>query len=39
MCVVSVLKPFFPGGRVVAFSATTSHLPDSGGRIRAIAAR
>ena len=36
---VSVLKPIFHGGRLVAFSATTSHMPDIGGRIRAIEAR
>jgi N-methylhydantoinase B len=36
---VSVLKPIFHRGRLVAFSATTSHMPDIGGRIRAIEAR
>ena len=36
---VSVLKPIFHGDRLVAFSATTSHMPDIGGRIRAIEAR
>jgi N-methylhydantoinase B len=36
---VSVLKPIFHGERLVAFSATTSHMPDIGGRIRAIEAR
>src|SRR5712692_9600466 len=36
---VSVLKPIFRGGRLVAFSATTSHMPDIGGRVRAIEAR
>ena len=36
---VSVLKPIFRGGRLVAFSATTSHMPDIGGRLRAIEAR
>ena len=36
---VSVLKPIFHAGRLVAFSATTSHMPDIGGRIRAIEAR
>jgi len=36
---VSVLKPIFHQGRLVAFSATTSHMPDIGGRIRAIEAR
>src|SRR5437660_1639996 len=33
---VSVLKPIFRAGRLVAFSATTSHMPDIGGRPRAI---
>src|SRR5215468_11062731 len=36
---VCVVKPLFRGGRLVAFSATTSHMPDIGGRIRAIEAR
>ncbi|MGH7390590.1 MAG: hydantoinase B/oxoprolinase family protein [Candidatus Rokuibacteriota bacterium] len=36
---VSVLAPIFHRGRLVAFSATTSHMPDIGGRIRAIEAR
>ncbi|HEV8472974.1 MAG TPA: hydantoinase B/oxoprolinase family protein [Methylomirabilota bacterium] len=36
---VSVLKPIFHHDRLVAFSATTSHMPDIGGRIRAIEAR
>jgi len=36
---VSVLKPLFRAGRLVAFSATTSHMPDIGGRLRAIEAR
>jgi N-methylhydantoinase B len=36
---VSVLKPIFHGERLVAFSATTSHMPDIGGRVRAIEAR
>jgi len=36
---VSVLKPIFHGGRLCAFSATTSHMPDIGGRVRAIEAR
>ena len=36
---VSVLKPIFHRGELVAFSATTSHMPDIGGRIRAIEAR
>jgi len=36
---VSVLEPIYHRGRLVAFSATTSHMPDIGGRIRAIEAR
>jgi N-methylhydantoinase B len=36
---VSLLKPIFHRDRLVAFSATTSHMPDIGGRIRAIEAR
>jgi N-methylhydantoinase B len=36
---ISLVKPIFHGGRLVAFSATTSHMPDIGGRIRAIEAR
>ena len=36
---VSVLKPIFHHGRLVAFSATTSHMPDIGGRLPAIQAR
>ena len=36
---VCLVKPIFHGNRLVAFSATTSHMPDIGGRIRAIEAR
>jgi N-methylhydantoinase B len=36
---VCVLKPIFRDGELIAFSATTSHMPDIGGRIRAIEAR
>ena len=36
---VSLIKPIFSRDRLVAFSATTSHMPDIGGRIRAIEAR
>src|SRR5262249_11422786 len=35
---VCVLKPIFRRGRLVAFSATTSHMPDLVGRLRAIEA-
>src|SRR5207249_5463681 len=36
---VCVLKPTFRAGRLVALTATTSHMPDIGGRLRAIEAR
>lgn len=36
---VCVLRPIFHRERLVAFSATTSHMPDIGGRVRAIEAR
>jgi N-methylhydantoinase B len=36
---VCVLKPIFHRGRLAAFSATTAHMPDIGGRVRAIEAR
>jgi len=36
---VCVVKPIFLRDRLIAFSATTSHMPDIGGRIRAIEAR
>jgi N-methylhydantoinase B len=36
---VCVVKPIFRGDRLAAFSATTSHMPDIGGRVRAIEAR
>jgi N-methylhydantoinase B len=36
---VSVVKPIYLRDRLVAFSATTAHMPDIGGRIRAIEAR
>ncbi len=36
---VSLVKPIFFRDRLVAFSATTSHMPDIGGRVRAIEAR
>jgi N-methylhydantoinase B len=36
---VCLVKPIFRGSRLVAFSATTAHMPDIGGRIRAIEAR
>jgi N-methylhydantoinase B len=36
---VSLIKPIYRGDRLVAFSATTAHMPDIGGRVRAIEAR
>ena len=36
---VCLVKPIFRGERLVAFAATTSHMPDIGGRVRAIEAR
>src|SRR5947207_9241279 len=36
---VCFVKPSFHRGRLGAFSATTSHMPDIGGRVRAIEAR
>src|ERR671913_1054726 len=31
---ITVAKPVFRGGRLVAFSASTAHAPDIGGKIR-----
>ena len=36
---VCIVKPIFNGDSLVAFSATTSHVPDIGGRLRAIESR
>ncbi len=36
---VCVVKPIFRDGRLVAFGATTAHVPDIGGRIRSMVAR
>ena len=36
---VCLVKPIFLGDRLVAFSSTTSHMPDIGGRVRAIDSR
>ena len=33
------MKPVFVGGRLVAFASTTAHVPDIGGRLRAIESR
>jgi len=36
---VCLVKPIFHDGKLAAFAATTSHMPDIGGRVRAIEAR
>ncbi|QHJ00237.1 hydantoinase B/oxoprolinase family protein [Xylophilus rhododendri] len=36
---VCLVKPIFHEGRLVAFSATTGHVPDIGGKIRSVDAR
>ena len=36
---VCIVQPIFRGDHLVAFAATTSHVPDIGGRIRALEAR
>ena len=36
---ICIVKPIFLGSRLVAFSATTAHVPDIGGRIRSMVAR
>src|SRR5215510_9434854 len=36
---VCLVKPIFRDGHLMAFSSTTSHMPDIGGRVRAIEAR
>ncbi|MBC7781675.1 MAG: hydantoinase B/oxoprolinase family protein [Proteobacteria bacterium] len=36
---ITIVKPIFVGGQLVAFSSTTAHVPDIGGRIRSAEAR
>ena len=36
---VCLVKPLFHAGRLAAFAATTSHVPDIGGQVRSIAPR
>ena len=36
---VCLIKPIFDQDRLVAFSATTSHVPDIGGMVRSVAPR
>ena len=36
---ITVAKPVFRNGRIVAFAASTAHAPDIGGRVRSAEAR
>jgi N-methylhydantoinase B len=36
---ICLVRPIFHGGRIVAYGATTSHVPDIGGRLRSTEAR
>ncbi|MFV0298251.1 MAG: hydantoinase B/oxoprolinase family protein [Hyphomicrobiaceae bacterium] len=36
---VTLVKPIFRQGRLVAFAASTSHVPDIGGRVRSVEPR
>lgn len=36
---VCLVRPIFHGGRIVGYGATTSHVPDIGGRVRSTEAR
>lgn len=36
---VCLVKPVFLDGRIIAFAATTGHVPDIGGKIRSVDAR
>ncbi|MBI4183140.1 MAG: hydantoinase B/oxoprolinase family protein [Proteobacteria bacterium] len=36
---VTVAKPIFRSGRIVAFAASTAHVPDIGGKIRSVEPR
>lgn len=36
---VCLVRPVFHGGKIVAYGATTSHVPDIGGRLRSTEAR
>jgi N-methylhydantoinase B len=36
---ITVAKPVFRNGRIVAFAASTAHAPDIGGRVRSVAPR
>lgn len=36
---ITVAKPIFRGGRIVAFAASTAHAPDIGGKVRSVEPR
>jgi N-methylhydantoinase B len=36
---ITLVKPIFHGGRIVAFAASTAHAPDIGGKVRSVEAR
>ncbi len=36
---ITVAKPIFKNGRVVAFAASTAHAPDIGGKVRSVESR
>lgn len=36
---ITLVKPIFRGNRLVAFAASTSHVPDIGGRVRSVEPR
>jgi N-methylhydantoinase B len=36
---ITVAKPIFHKGRIVAFAASTAHAPDIGGKVRSVEAR
>jgi N-methylhydantoinase B len=36
---ITVARPIFHNGRVVAFAASTAHAPDIGGKVRSVEAR
>ena len=36
---ITLVKPVFHGGRIVAFAASTAHAPDIGGKVRSVEAR
>ncbi len=36
---ITLVKPIFHGGKIVAFAASTAHAPDIGGKVRSVEAR